>query len=54
VPVACLWVDQIWQVSPCGTLPYYLPGSVPIDAEDEHLTFSGHWTTAQDVIAEHP
>jgi len=46
----CLGVNQLRQSRPFGTLSHYLPGSVPIYAEDEYLAFSWDWPTPPDVI----
>ena len=54
MPLTCLWINQIWQASLLSTFSYNLPGSVPIDTEDEHLTFSCDWPATPNVIPEHP
>ena len=53
MPLSCLWINQNWQPGPFSTLSYYLPGSVPIDAEDEHFALSQDWTATLAVIPQH-
>ena len=53
MPPACLWINQNWQPGPFSTLSYYLPGSVPIDAKDEHFALSQDWTATLDVIPQY-
>jgi len=52
-PFASGRVHQVAEASPVGTVPYYLPGAVPIDAEDHALSISRHRPAALDVALEH-
>ena len=35
--LASLRIEQIWESRPSGTLSHYLPGSMPVDTEDEAI-----------------
>ena len=50
---ARLWIDQLSQPSPPGTVTNDLPGPMPVDAEDEPSTFSKGGITSDYIVSQH-
>ncbi len=49
-----VWIHQIWQASPSGTVSHYLPGPVPVKTKDKHRAITGYLILTEIVLQNRP